>query len=70
MEQWVFGFLTAYNVYVPHSGGDIARGADTEAVLAWVDNYCRANPLRPLLTAVTELIRELGQRDQQPFKRR
>jgi hypothetical protein len=49
-EQWVVGFLTGIA-----DGGlidaDPMRGVDAQAVWAWIDNYCRANPLDKILRA-------------------
>ena len=52
-EQWIFGFLSG----VGFMGiGDARRinplsGVDGKAVLAWIDNYCRAHPADNITTA-------------------
>jgi hypothetical protein len=52
---WVQGYLTAYNIY---GGGDgnVTRGTDVAGYVAWVDNYCSANPLEDLRSAADRLI--------------
>jgi len=49
-EQWALGFLSG--VGFEGSGKyDPLNGVDAEGVLAWLDNYCRANPLKSVATA-------------------
>ena len=43
-ESWVVGFLSGIG-FVNDHGADPLNGVDAEAVWAWVDNYCGANPL-------------------------
>jgi hypothetical protein len=43
-EQWILGFLSG----VGYEGGgrdNPLSGVDADAVWAWMDNYCHANPL-------------------------
>ena len=47
-EQWVLGFLSAIGYATADGPLD---GVDAQAVLAWVDNYCRANPLDHIMDA-------------------
>jgi hypothetical protein len=57
-EQWVVGFVSGAN--------ESLRGAlpktDAYAIWAWVDRYCRENPLDQLATATSELVAELRTR--------
>jgi hypothetical protein len=43
-EQWILGFLSGVGY---ESGGrsNPLNGVDADAVWAWMDNYCHANPL-------------------------
>src|SRR5688500_4723431 len=54
--QWVLGFVTAHD--------RINRGAfketDSDAVEAWLMQYCKANPLEYLHVAAQHLVIELG----------
>jgi hypothetical protein len=54
----VLGYVTAINAQVttgpsPH---DVTRGTDAEGLFAWIDNYCRTNPLDTLSRATGSLI--------------
>jgi hypothetical protein len=45
-EQWVLGFLSG----VGYASGTLTgqnplNGVDADGVWAWIDNYCKANPL-------------------------
>jgi hypothetical protein len=54
MNSWVLGYVTALG------GVTGARQTDTPAITAWVDNYCRANPLKELHEAAATLVAELA----------
>ena len=41
------------------SRDDLLRGRDADGLTAWIDNYCRRNPLHPVTQAAHELIKEL-----------
>jgi hypothetical protein len=43
-EQWILGFLSGVG-YEGGGGDNPLNGVDADAVWAWMDNYCRANPL-------------------------
>jgi len=59
--NWVLGFISAYNHYLDHSPQEngIFGSADPEAIAAWMDNYCNANPLSNPYTGSVKLIEEL-----------
>jgi hypothetical protein len=57
-HSWVLGFLTAYNLY-EHDAGNVSKGTDAKGLFAWIDNYCRDNPLENLETATVRLIEYL-----------
>jgi len=47
-EQWILGFLSG----IGYEGvGDPLNGVDANAVWAWMDNYCQANPLDAIVKA-------------------
>jgi len=52
-EQWILGFLSG----VGYLGSGLSRNidplatVDAEAVWAWIDNYCHANPLAHITDA-------------------
>jgi hypothetical protein len=51
MEQWVLGFLSGIGYIVLDKGDDPLRTVDAGAVVAWVDNFCRSNPLKLIVDA-------------------
>lgn len=55
-EDWVMGYITAYNFTTQ---GDIAKGTNNAALAAWIDNYCSAHPSDSLATASAALITDL-----------
>ena len=61
LQGWLLGFVSGYNAY-GSSSGNVANGGNGTALLAWVDNYCRANPLDVLPQAGMALVRELRSR--------
>jgi hypothetical protein len=59
-EQWLTGFVSGANW--TEAGPDFLAEPDFDALTAWVDNYCRAEPLAKVYTAATTLVRELRER--------
>ena len=55
--QWVYGFLSGVN---SHTAGPQAKPLDVEAGAAFVDAYCRNNPLHALVLAAAALVQETG----------
>ena len=53
-EQWILGFLSGVG-WVNLNGDDPLKGLDAPAVFAWIDNYCRANPLHHVNKAAGSL---------------
>lgn len=53
--QWVLGFLSGAGY-----AGDIdpLAGLDGQAVVAWMDNYCRAHPLAQITKAAAHFTEE------------
>ncbi len=54
-QQWVAGYLTAYSMWVEDGSGPVTRG-DIAGPLAWINNYCQENPLKPVAEAAERLI--------------
>jgi len=57
LQAWVLGYITRANYEV---GGDLTAGTDELGVFAWIDNYCRANPLKNVAAAAEALVDTLG----------
>jgi hypothetical protein len=65
MGAWVMGYLTGVNTASTHRGDPdflLRTNIDGPAAWAWIDNYCRANPLDNLFNASQALELELKQR--------
>ena len=54
LEQWVFGYLTSLNRWVPGIV-NIARGSNHEGLALWVDHYCSENPEKDVADAGYEM---------------
>ncbi len=61
--QWVAGYLSGSNVEADHPA-DVLGGTNFDGLMAWIDNYCRANPLDLVGTAALKLFDELKSRAQ------
>ncbi len=60
--NWVWGFVTSYNRYVHKGGVGVEGNIDNEGLMAWVDQYCRDNPLENVANASQALIYKLNSR--------
>lgn len=58
MLSWVLGWVSA-STYFTEAVGAHMRHTDANAVEAWVDKYCRENPLKDVSYASGELVAEL-----------
>jgi hypothetical protein len=58
--QWVAGYLSGLNA--ENTGPDPLAGTDFDGLMAWIDNYCRANPLQLVASAADQLMAELRSR--------
>ncbi len=62
---WLQGWVSAAGAYGAaeflgyNKSGDLAESG-TEAMEAWVDKYCRENPLEPIRAAAEALVKELA----------
>lgn len=67
IQQWLEGYLAAYNYY---NASRQVRPPDFATVTAFAENYCRNNPLHALVSAAAALIHELGGRPAlHPYKK-
>lgn len=57
LKTWIFGYLSGINVAM--ADPDFLKGRDVDGITAWVDNYCRRNPLHQITIAIDRLIEEL-----------
>lgn len=55
MAQWMLGYISAAGYFGP----DLREG-DSAAFVAYMDNYCQANPLHQFAEGVRRLINELS----------
>jgi len=60
LASWTLGFLSGLNVKPDEV--DFLVPTDTNAIWAWIDNYCRAHPLDTVIVAAHELSDELRRR--------
>jgi hypothetical protein len=56
-RKWVFGFVSGVNW--ESTKADFLQGTDADGLTAWVDNYCRRNPLHDITRAMRELVFDL-----------
>jgi hypothetical protein len=66
-QSWIDGFLSGVNLMgtdLPDVLGTYpaTKPIDAVAFYAWIDNYCRQNPLNSLVTATAALRLELAKR--------
>ena len=62
--HWIQGFISSYNHYVKtgQNQNGIFGSADGKSIAAWMDNYCRANPLDSVYMGTIVLVDELKRR--------
>jgi hypothetical protein len=61
-RAWIFGFISGFNVVFWPTDSP-SEETDAGGILAWMDTYCRANPLDMMSTAGRELVRQLLDRE-------
>lgn len=59
--NWILGFISAYNHYINSSSSNksVFGSVDSEAIGAWMDNYCSSNPLSTPYAGSVVLIEQL-----------
>jgi hypothetical protein len=62
-KDWVLGFVSGANTF--NVNAELLERVDAPAIDAWVDNYCRSNPLENVYDAVVALVKELLSRTRQ-----
>lgn len=58
--EWVRGFATGYNVGMMDVGKQRTTALPSSTVIAYLDKFCRDEPLRPILTGANCLLAELN----------
>jgi hypothetical protein len=62
-SSWLLGYLSGINEALnAFKKADVLMSHDAQGLLAWMDNYCRANPLDKVKRAADELLAELLKR--------
>ena len=56
MENWALGYLSGAATWSPDL--DTLHGLDSDAVLHWLDDYCRANPTGQFTEALRQFVNE------------
>jgi hypothetical protein len=56
-QQWVSGFLSGVGFALASKNYDPLHGVDADGVWAWIDNYCRANPIDIVINAAEAFVR-------------
>ena len=54
---WTQGYISAYNIFSNHPQ---VQPPEYSTIAAYLDKYCRENPLRFVINGVDSLIAELG----------
>ncbi len=54
-QTWITGYLTAYSRWAEEGLGPVGN-SDANGAWAWIDNYCRDNPLEDVADAAEALI--------------
>jgi len=58
-KSWLMGFVTGYDFGAPETY-DIAPSMDLDAMMQWVENYCRRNPLASFAQSAGALATQLA----------
>ena len=61
--SWLLGYLSGLAV---SSGKDYLSATDNASIYKWMDNYCRANPLRDVSNGGNALAAELARKKGTP----
>jgi hypothetical protein len=58
---WLAGYLTANNQRLFAAGlpATVGHGSDVDSGIAWIDQYCQANPIKYVMEAAWALVQEL-----------
>jgi hypothetical protein len=58
-EDWLLGYVSAYNTFVAPSG-DVSAGLESDELLGRVDHYCEAHRQDGISRAAEALVRTLS----------
>jgi hypothetical protein len=58
--NWVLGYVSGQNF--ARTGNDFLKQTDADAIIAWMDDYCRSHPLEKVVTGANNLVTELQSR--------
>ena len=65
-KTWLLGYLSGFNVGTlsqmgfPLNYDPLKKLNSSDQAYLWMDNYCRANPLKTVLDGALNLYKELG----------
>ncbi|MFB3105746.1 MAG: hypothetical protein ACE1ZA_12615 [Pseudomonadales bacterium] len=66
VTQWVLGWISAAGYYAVAKGiandSGLLVTIDSQAIVAWVDDYCRRKPLNTVAHAAEAAVKELAER--------
>ena len=66
-KGWVAGYMSGLSAAGLYPGEDpLAKIRSAEQVFLWIDNYCRANPLKSVGDAGNALFEELAESKKTP----
>ncbi len=57
-KDYTMGYLTAYNTYVPETYS-ITRDMDSDAIIAWLDDFCRTHQIEGFAGALHQFVEEM-----------
>jgi len=61
-RAWMDGYFSATSMWKPDFNDENITSQKRVALLMWLDNYCRENPLKSFVVAIQALEQELVQR--------
>jgi len=56
---WVLGYISGSDFHIEINGGK-QKATDANAVISYIDKYCRENPLKEVYYAAQQLVNELS----------
>jgi hypothetical protein len=59
IERQYFCAANVFDADEQENVPDVLRGLDANAIVTWMDNYCREHPLDQISTAASDLMMEL-----------
>ena len=54
-QEWLAGFVTAYNMYTSESG-NLGSGIDISGLTEWIHSYCEKNPTNSVIQAASSMV--------------